>query len=312
MAQMIDLSQRAKLQLTGPQALWFLDQLITNRVVELETGSGAEALLLTPKGRITAVLRVLCTSDGVLADLQAAEPQAVVSFLTMRIFATRVQIVDATSDFALLRVVGADAGQAVVAALDAVAPAGPPHSLSEFESGHLVRLAPPLEGLDIWAVPAAKDYISMKLARTGVQDASGDEYQAYRVQAGSALFGVDFDSTFLPQEAAFEHGVHFNKGCYLGQEAVAMAQRGKVKRRLRHLQFAGPAEQGELFYQGAAAGTVTSAAGTSGIAVVKTLVPLEAQVEVAGVSALVKALPGTVEGPSVPSARELRERLSGR
>ncbi|HYN99024.1 MAG TPA: hypothetical protein VEU28_05065, partial [Actinomycetota bacterium] len=102
---------------------------------------------------------------------------------------------------------------------------------------------------------------------------------------------------------------HFKKGCYLGQEAVAMAQRGRVKKRLRHLVFSGDPAAGEVNFEGQPAGTVTSVSDGFGIAMVKTTVPLDSKVSVGGSTATVKELPGTVYGPSVPSARELRERL---
>lgn len=311
MAQMIDLSGRSKLRLTGPQALWFLDQLITNQVVDLAEGAGAQALLLTPKGKITAEMRVLATRDAVLVDLHAGDPQGVLDFFTMRIFSTKVQIADVTEEFALLRVVGHGAVTGVAQALHAPEPPEDGHSSVQFEQGLLVRLAAPQDGVDLWIPAGSKDYISMTLAESGVQTLSQDEYRAYRVKAGVPVFGVDFDSTFLPQEAAFEHGVHFKKGCYLGQEAVAMTQRGKVKRRLRHLEFAGEASIADVMFEGLPVGTVTSAALNFGIGALKTTVPLDAQVETPSGMATVRVLPGTVEGPSVPSARELRERLQG-
>ncbi|MGQ0678243.1 MAG: CAF17-like 4Fe-4S cluster assembly/insertion protein YgfZ [Actinomycetota bacterium] len=353
MAQMTDLSERPKLRLTGPQALWFLDQLVTNQVVELPEGSGSQALLLTPKGRVTAELRILAMIGEALVDVVAQDPAAVLNFLTMRVFATKVQIFDATSHFALLRVTGPEAGRSVALALGTTEPPEAAHALSAFDlssavgphqsgppsagppsagppsagppsagppsagpdellRGWLVRLAPPLVGVDVWFPAAAKTYVSMTIALAGVQMVSGGEYQAYRVTAGVPEFGVDYDSTFLPQEAAMERAVHFQKGCYLGQEAVAMTQRGKIKRLLRHLEFAGPAALGELALQGAPVGVVTSAAGRFGIGAVRTSVTPGTLVEgPGGVPVTVKVLPATVEGPSVPSARELRERLQG-
>lgn len=312
MAQMIELAGGSKLRLTGPQALWFLDQLITNQVVGLADGSGAQALLLTPKGKITAEMRVLGIQEAVLVDLHTADPRAVLDFLTMRIFATKVQIADATDDFALLRVVGPGAAAAVTRALNAAELAEQAHSSVPFAQGLLVRLAAPHDGVDVWISAGSKDYVSVTLAQSGIQTMSHDEYEAYRVRNGVPVFGVDFDSTFLPQEAAFEHSVHFKKGCYLGQEAVAMTQRGTVKRRLRHLEFAGDASVGEVIFEGHSVGNVTSAAAHFGIGVVRTSVPPDTQVQTPSGPATLRVLPGTVEGPSVPSARQLRERLQGR
>jgi folate-binding protein YgfZ len=323
MAKIFDSSDRFKLRFTGPQALWFLDQLITNQVVELESGSGRQALLLTPKGRITAVLRVLSIDDAVLVDLEAADPAAVLDFFTMRIFATKVKIEEATREFSLLRVLGDDATSDVASVAKEVEDLPEEgNSNLEFDSGYLVRLDEPLVGVDLWVRNDAKDYIFRTLVSSGVQELSAGEYEAYRVIAGVPRFGVDFDSSYLPQEAAFERAVHFKKGCYLGQEAVAMAQRGKVRRRVRHLELSGAPALGELWQGDASAGSVTSAAGDGarsyGIGTVKTAVPPEAEVTIRSGedelgTARVRVLPATVEGPSVPSARELRERLqSGR
>jgi tRNA-modifying protein YgfZ len=147
------------------------------------------------------------------------------------------------------------------------------------------------------------------LDRCNVRTADRHEYEVMRVQAGAQAFESDLEAGYLPQEAALERAVHFKKGCYLGQEAVAMAQRGRVKKRLRHLEFTGAPALGEVIFDGAPAGTVTSVSSGFGIAMVKTSVPLEAEVSVGDATATVHELPGTIYGPRVPSARELRERL---
>jgi folate-binding protein YgfZ len=314
MALFFDLSDRLKLRFSGPQALWYLDQLVTNQVVELPWGRARTALLLNPKGRITAVLRVLATGEEALVDIEEADRQAVLDFFKNRIFATKVEVGDVTEEFALLRLFGPQARDHA----GSLAPGALLHeanrvvTVSEF--GYLVSLEEPLEAVDLWVRRQEKDYIFRTLVESGVQSASHEEYEAYRVTKGGPRFGVDFDSSYLPQEAALERAVHFKKGCYLGQEAVAMAQRGTVKRRVRHLHLFGPPVPGELWHDEAKVGLLTSAAGSFGIGTVKTVIQPGEEVEVrsdgqdAG-RARVEVLPGTVEGPSVPSARELRERL---
>ena len=57
--------------------------------------------------------------------------------------------------------------------------------------------------------------------------------------------------------------LHFNKGCYLGQEIVErIRSRGNVHRHLRALEFFGPvpASGTQLTQEGAAIGQITSAA----------------------------------------------------
>ncbi|CAN5773879.1 glycine cleavage T C-terminal barrel domain-containing protein [soil metagenome] len=308
---MYELEDRPKLSFSGPQALWFLNQLLSNQLEDLKPDEGAEALLLTPKGRITSVLRVLANSQGALADADGSDRQTLVDFFTMRIFATRVQVADVTDDFTILRVLGPGALTAVANGLELTEPlALEPHANLSVGSAVLVTLAPPLEGLDIWVPPQRKPDILELLGKCNVRTASRHEYEVMRLRAGTPAFASDLAGGYLPQEAALERAVHFKKGCYLGQEAVAMAQRGRVKKRLRHLRFTGSPLTGEISYDGRPAGTVTSASDGFGIAMVKTSVPLDAEVVAGdGATATVHELPGTSYGPSVPSARELRERL---
>ena len=69
-----------------------------------------------------------------------------------------------------------------------------------------------------------------------------------RVELGIGKFGVDFDGSAYPQEAALEvDAVSFSKGCYLGQEAVFMMQeRGHPPRKLVRLEIARPGAIDEL------------------------------------------------------------------
>jgi hypothetical protein len=84
-----------------------------------------------------------------------------------------------------------------------------------------------------------------------------------RVEHGIAEHGTDFDRDNYPQEPALEKdGVSFNKGCYLGQEAVFMLEkRGHVKKRLVQLMVDGPVATGDVITDAAGAeiGKVTSA-----------------------------------------------------
>jgi len=331
----IELPGRGKLLFEGPQALWFLDQLVSNKVVDLDAGLVMDAMLLTPNGRITAVLRILATEQGAAVDADPAQGRPLLDFFQMRIFATKVQISDASQELEIVRIVGDEAVRLAENALDISALAAGPGTAGagatgvQFDGGVALGLSEPLNGVDLWIHRENKQDLLSKLQESGATALSEPEYDSLRVAAGVAMFGRDFDDTFLPQEAAMERAVHFEKGCYLGQEAVAMTQRGRVKRRLRHLEFKGKAVAGPITFEGEESGQVTSSTqpqsrpeGHSpdgdgfGIGPVKTNVALGAEVSVQGSDgaasvAVVQDLPGTTYGPHVPSARELRERLQG-
>jgi aminomethyltransferase len=51
---------------------------------------------------------------------------------------------------------------------------------------------------------------------------SADALDAYRVEAGVPRFGVDIDARVLaPETGQQRRAIHYNKGCYIGQEIVA-------------------------------------------------------------------------------------------
>ncbi|HEX8713788.1 MAG TPA: folate-binding protein [Terracidiphilus sp.] len=87
--------------------------------------------------------------------------------------------------------------------------------------------------------------------------------EAFRVAEAIPVYGVDISDRDLPQETSQLRALHFNKGCYLGQEIVERIRaRGNVHRHLRPLELSGPVPPvgTELTLDGAAAGQITSAA----------------------------------------------------
>lgn len=272
------------MRLTGEQSLWFLDQLLTNKLDDLEDHQAKEALLLTPKGKIADTAVVERRGDEVLLAV-AKSAERVLEFLQTRVFTTMVTLSDVSGSHRVVRVFGDDGG---------------------FLSGGF-RVPGSIGAVD-YIVTAADESRFEKMRH--IEDAEHAELKAIH---GVATFGVDFDETFLPQEACLERAVHFQKGCYLGQEAVAMAQRGRVPRKIRHVAFESAPALGAALFEGTQVGAVTSTGSRDGkgfgIAALRSSVPLGTSVSVGGETATVLELPGTEAGPSVPSARELRERL---
>jgi folate-binding protein YgfZ len=87
--------------------------------------------------------------------------------------------------------------------------------------------------------------------------------EAFRIAEGLPAYGADIAERDLPQETSQTRALHFNKGCYLGQEIVErIRSRGNVHRHLRALELFGPvpASGTQLTQEGAAIGQITSAA----------------------------------------------------
>jgi tRNA-modifying protein YgfZ len=113
---------------------------------------------------------------------------------------------------------------------------------------------------------------------------SADDLEQMRVEAGTPAWGKEIDDRVLPAEAGLtERAVSFSKGCYPGQEPIARLQyRGKVNRRLRVLEIDDAEEGAEITHNGKAVGRVTTAVPGKALAYVRTEVPEDAELDVAG------------------------------
>ena len=113
---------------------------------------------------------------------------------------------------------------------------------------------------------------------------SDDELERLRIEAGTPRFGHEIDDRVLPAEAGLdERAISFSKGCYPGQEPVARQHyRGKVNRRLRVLEVAGPppAPETPVVHEGKEVGRVTSAVPGLALAYVRVSVPADAVLDI--------------------------------
>ena len=88
----------------------------------------------------------------------------------------------------------------------------------------------------------ALEDVAAHLEGEGARRSLDDDWPRVRVAHGVGVFGTDYGPSDNPHEAALERrAIAWNKGCYLGQEAVFMQDaRGKVKRRLVVLRVMAP------------------------------------------------------------------------
>jgi folate-binding protein YgfZ len=103
--------------------------------------------------------------------------------------------------------------------------------------------------------------------------ATEEDLDVYRVEHFHPVFGKDFNSSTLPQETGLAYALHFNKGCYIGQEIVErIRSRGHVNKMLVGLK-SGDGEAvtvgAKVRFQGEEIGQVTSSANDCAIAMVR-------------------------------------------
>ncbi|GMU60398.1 MAG: folate-binding protein [Myxococcaceae bacterium] len=230
-AALWDTSARDALRVTGDDRVSFLHGMVTNDVEGLAPGASCYAAMLTAKGAMVGDLRLLRREADLVLDTGAGRGPAVKDFLNKYLISEDAEVHDAP-ELAALAVVGPRAEE-VVARLpkDAVL-------------GRLVSL---LSGVDV-LVPKAR-VAELLAAAPDVPRLSAQTVEVLRVEAGVPVFGVDMTESTIPLEANLERALHFQKGCYIGQEVIARATyRGQMNKKLMGLLLgdASPAPGAEL------------------------------------------------------------------
>ena len=145
------------------------------------------------------------------------------------------------------------------------------------------------DGLLLLQDPAEPRRISDLLARyvlsadVRMEDAGGPEEAGpddrWRIEHGAPRVGTDIAEGDLPVEAGLDDLVSHDKGCFLGQEAVAKVRNlGHPRRVLLRLRSDAPAAPGDpILLAGVEVGAVTSAASAGAGAIVFARVPWEAR-----------------------------------
>ncbi len=284
---LLDRSERGKLALSGEDAVAFLDSLVSNDIAALNAGSGADATLLTHKGRMLAELRVLRSESELELDTERVALQALFDALNNFRIGYRAELHKRTLQRGLLSLIG----PGVDALLGAQAP---PASEHEHAAGTLaerpVRLIRTDLGVDVLCASEDTQAVAAALEDAGAVPIEERAAETVRIEHGRPRFGVEIGEDTMPQEAGLhERAVSYSKGCYVGQETVArLYWKGKPNRHLRGLRLDGPASAGEpLTLAGKEVGRIGSFAdsprlGPIGLALLRREAEPGAQLELAG------------------------------
>lgn len=210
---------RGFLRVSGPERTSYLQGMVTNDVEALAEGAGCLAAVLTPKGAMVGLLRVLRRSEDLLLDVADGRALAVKAFLQRYLISEDAELHDAP-EFALVSLVGPAAAEAL-ALLPAQARVGTLDG----------QLGP---GLDV--VVQREALAAVEAALVGVPRLSPETLEVLRVESGLPKFGAELGETTIPLEANLERAIHYQKGCYIGQEVIARATyRGQMNKRLMGL-----------------------------------------------------------------------------
>ncbi|WP_131742048.1 CAF17-like 4Fe-4S cluster assembly/insertion protein YgfZ [Actinomadura roseirufa] len=262
----VDRSNRGVVRVSGPDRLSWLHSLLSQSLVGLPPFAPTEALLLSPNGHLEHHLHLIDDGEVTWAHVEPGTAPALVEFLDRMRFMLRVEVADATGEYAVITGPAGD-GDGRLAWPDV--------------SGTVTRVARRSDGFP-----------------EGLRPAGLWAYEALRIAAHRPRFGLDTDHRTIPHEVGLvDTAVHLNKGCYRGQETVARVHNlGRPPRRLVFLHLDGsvdrlPASGDPVEIPGGrTVGAVGSAArhhelGPIALALVKRNVPVDAELLAGGIAA---------------------------
>jgi folate-binding protein YgfZ len=239
----VDASSLRATGVAGADARAWLNDLVSADLGGLGPGRALPSLLLAPTGGVRAAFTVVADGDGFLL-LQEPAQEPVADLLRIYVLSSDVALTDRTGELAILAFPGLPEPPAVEGAT-----ASAPSALGA--------------GSDLFAPARERDRIVAELVGRFAL-ATDDEAEAWRIAAGIPRAGIDTAEGDLPQEAALEASVAFDKGCFVGQEAVAKTRNlGHPRRVLLAFSADAPVAAGEavLAGDGEEVGVVTSAVG---------------------------------------------------
>ena len=258
-----DLSHHNIVAVSGVDRLKWLHDLTTQFVSDLQPGVWMPNMILDARGHIEFQFNLVDDASTTFLVLDPGYSEQLIEYLTKMKFMLRVEVRDATSEYAVLRAPGAP-----------TAIGGP------------------------FALVPRNEVEEMKKTFGGVATQVGTwAMDAERVASHRPRIGFETDHKSIPNEIGVLNGaVHMKKGCYRGQETVAKIYNlGNPPRRLVMLHLDGsdvgfPAVGTKIENDGIVVGFIGTVArhhelGTIALAIVKRNTPIEATLSVDGVPA---------------------------
>jgi folate-binding protein YgfZ len=194
---------RDVVSVSGPDAASYLQGQCSQDVLALQPGAGAEALLLSPQGKIDVYLRVTRVSDDRFV-LDTDEGFGAATTQRLERFRLRTKVTIEPLDWECVGLRGPEAAERVIGAPELVLPV-------EWEG---------LSGVDLLGPAPAGGWSTWVDDQAVPCDDAG--WDAARIEAGVPVNGQEVvEGSIAAELGLVDRTVSFTKGCFTGQELVA-------------------------------------------------------------------------------------------
>jgi folate-binding protein YgfZ len=244
--------------------------MVTNSIQAMQPGEGNYNFLLNAQGRIqgdcTIYRETMAEPASFLISTSSRQIEAIQKHLDHFIIMDDVELTRAYEDEQTLILLGKGAPSALQSmGLPAIDPIHLVHASTEH--GPVLLTAPLAGEIPCFELHAPVSTLNALRHTIDAPELSAEALETLRILRAIPSYGIDIRERDLPQETNQPHALHFNKGCYLGQEIVErIRSRGQVHRTFTQFKLKGefPALPAELTANGKPAGELTSAAEING------------------------------------------------
>ncbi len=254
----IDLSYRGKIRVTGEEAATFLHNLVTNDIKSLKPGAGCYAAMTDIKARMLADMKIFALKESFLIDCDPALTEKIIAHFKKFIFRMKVKIADETDAMGLISLQGILSLIIVEKLLGREIPAMKDYdSLTfEFDGAPILMVRDCFTGEEGYLFYVPNDALEAFFRKVfdigneyGIRPVGTQVLEILRMEAGIPKYGVDMDESTIVNEAGIDaRAIHYNKGCYVGQEIICrIHDMGNLNRHLVgiHIDYDEPAEPGD-------------------------------------------------------------------
>ncbi|WP_166251574.1 YgfZ/GcvT domain-containing protein [Marinobacter salicampi] len=233
----IELQDQVLVRVSGPGTDKFLHGQFSQNLDDVTANNSPRAAAATPKGRAFALVRLVRHGDDILFNLPASSADPILSHLNKYLMLFRGTEMSVEPDGRLLGIIGTPLAEALQSgAAHKLDRAGATMSLGNHR---LIRTQDTAEGLsrfEFWQLEPLDEALADVFTpeRQGTQS----QWRASEIAAGVAALDPETREKYVPQMLNWQHldGLHFNKGCYTGQEVIArMHFLGQLKKSLFRL-----------------------------------------------------------------------------
>jgi aminomethyltransferase len=246
-AGLFDVSHMGQVEVSGRDALAFVQHLTVNDAAALEVGQAQYSLMCLETGGVIDDLLVYRTDDArYLLIVNGARRAVDMEWIRGRQSVFDVSVADRADEHALVALQGPAAEEILsrVAGPDLTGLAPNRHATGSVNGAEAMVSRTGYTGEDgfelrLRAADAAGVWSALLAAgaATGLKPAGLGARDTLRLEVGYPLYGADLDDQHTPLEAGLGWAVKIDKGGFVGRDALRGQQHGGVGRRLRGIRL---------------------------------------------------------------------------